>query len=129
MFRDDGRSVIIIDVLAPIEEVVDRIVSCDLIASSSLHGLVVAQGYGVQLGWVEFSGRLKGDGVKFADYFAAVSVPILPKPLQIRSRVSVAQLQAFVRDQPQAALESLRQPLLDTCPFRQRDSGPGGDHS
>ena len=65
----------LIDMLAPIEEVIDAISRCCFIYSSALHGLIVADAYGIPSRWVQFTDRLYGDGLKFADHFASIGRP------------------------------------------------------
>lgn len=58
-----------------VTRVIDQILSCDYILSSSLHGLIVAHTYGIPAIWVEFGGSpLMGDNVKFRDYFASLRI-------------------------------------------------------
>ncbi len=49
-----------------------QIASAEMVVSSSLHGLIVADAYGVPSIWIEPHGKIKGDGFKFADHFAFV---------------------------------------------------------
>jgi hypothetical protein len=58
----------VIDLQAPVEHVADAVASCDLVASSSLHGIIIAHAYGVAATWVEFRPLPSGDGSKFRDY-------------------------------------------------------------
>ena len=51
-----------------VEEFIDQIYSCQFIESSSLHGCIVAQAYGIPWKWVRIGNRLSGDDVKFADF-------------------------------------------------------------
>ncbi|MFI3314809.1 MAG: polysaccharide pyruvyl transferase family protein [Rikenellaceae bacterium] len=56
-----------------IERTIDSVVECSYILSSSLHGIIVAQAYGVAALWFEDS-ILLGDGFKFEDYFSSVNI-------------------------------------------------------
>lgn len=54
--------------------VVDKITQCESIVSSSLHGIICAHAYGIPAAWVAPNTKLKGDNIKFEDYFASVNV-------------------------------------------------------
>lgn len=56
-----------IDVTLPVEQFIDRVLECDRIVSSSLHGLVVADAYGIPSQHFPCKG-LVGGNFKFADY-------------------------------------------------------------
>lgn len=62
-------AVALIDVTAPWRDVVTQIVSCDVVLSSSLHGLVIAEAYGLPAVWIEVSSdRIHGGWFKYHDY-------------------------------------------------------------
>jgi pyruvyltransferase len=69
---EDAR---VIDISGGIEEVIEQIVACDRIASSSLHGIICADAYGVPAIWLHASDKPTGDGFKFRDYFSSVGRP------------------------------------------------------
>ena len=74
-YSDDSH-VKVIDLLTDdILQTTDEILACDRIISSSLHGVIVAQAYGIPAVWVRFSDKLSGDNVKFEDYFLSVGLP------------------------------------------------------
>jgi hypothetical protein len=73
-----GRYDNVINVLNPDPlEVARQIASCKKIVSSSLHGIIAAHAYGIPAAWVEFSNKLSGDGIKFADHFASVGAELV----------------------------------------------------
>ena len=55
-------------------KIIDRITSCKSIISSSLHGIICAHAYGIPAAWVKPFTKLKGDNVKFEDYFASIDI-------------------------------------------------------
>lgn len=66
---------LIIDVRKHPIDVLKDISSCDMILSSSLHGLVVADSYSIPNAWVRFSDKVLGSGFKFQDYAAGIGRP------------------------------------------------------
>ena len=67
-----ARPLRLIDIQDPIESVIDQLVSCDFIVSSSLHAIIAANAYGVPAMWGKFNGSHFGDDSKFADYYLSV---------------------------------------------------------
>ncbi|WKB55804.1 polysaccharide pyruvyl transferase family protein [Eleftheria terrae] len=77
----------LIDIQQDIESVVDQVVACEWLMSSSLHGLIVAHAYGIPALWVRLWELPSGDGSKFADHYEALGQPspaALPLCLQDR---------------------------------------------
>jgi len=70
-FRNNSDT-LIIDIESGIHNVVNQICSCQKIASSSLHGIIAADAYGVPSTWIKFSDNVIGNGFKFFDYFKSV---------------------------------------------------------
>ena len=64
----EDPAVRVIDVRQGWQQVVDEICSCDVIVSSSLHGLIVAEAFGIPASWIEITDGVVGDGFKFRDY-------------------------------------------------------------
>lgn len=63
----------IIDVQKDMEAVVDSISSSTVCISTSLHGLIIAQAYGIPWVWLEvFDNNLIGNEFKFQDFFSTL---------------------------------------------------------
>lgn len=77
MFRDVQLppGVRIIDVRKGVEAFVDDLCSCEVVLSSSLHGLIAADAYSIPNLWIEFSGKVIGGGFKFNDYYSSLDEP------------------------------------------------------
>lgn len=73
-FPTQDPQVKFIDVTSPDwRRTVDEICSCDVVLSSSLHGIIVAEAYDVPAVWVSASDRVLGQGFKFRDYYASTN--------------------------------------------------------
>lgn len=105
-----GRSeVTVIDVSAPPRRVLRHIDRCAHILSSSLHGVVVADGLGIPSAWLALSDRVVGARFKFQDYASALGCALDPRPLD--GREPLADLIAMTT--PPAQTVAMRQRLLD----------------
>lgn len=63
-----------IDVQKDIENVIDEISSSSVCISTSLHGLIIAQAYGVPWIWLEIiDNELRGGDFKFNDFFSTIN--------------------------------------------------------
>ena len=62
----------LIDVQRSPRTVLKEIAQCEYILSSSLHGIVVADGLGIPNAWLVLSNKVKGGEFKFRDYFSAI---------------------------------------------------------
>jgi len=64
------KGINIINPLQPVKSLIDEIVSSDFILSSSLHGLILSDAYGVPNQWLNLGTDIGGDGFKFVDYYS-----------------------------------------------------------
>ena len=63
----------VIDIQSPLFAIMDDIVKCEFILSSSLHGLIFSDSYGIPNGPMELSNNVHGGDHKFDDYFESVN--------------------------------------------------------
>lgn len=107
----------VIDIRSDIFKFVDEVRKCKRIVSSSLHGLIVADSYGIPSQWVKFSNRLHGDGVKFLDHFSSIdcrdttciNIEDIPLDLKFYNKI-----EPHIRRRDLNIDLNL---LLDSCPF------------
>jgi len=67
-----NKGFFIIDVLSPLEIFFKQLQQCEVIISSSLHGIIFAHAYNKPAVWVEISDKVAGDGFKFFDYYQSI---------------------------------------------------------
>lgn len=109
----------IINVLNTEEEMnnhrfINDVLSCDYIASSSLHGLIIADAYNIPSAWIELSNKLNGEGFKFRDYFMSVGrTDMLPLIVNVTTTINDV-FNKFSDYKLKIDLDL----LLDVCPFK-----------
>ncbi len=105
----------IIDIRAGIEEVLRQVNKCEVLLSSSLHGCIIGDAYGIPTAWVEISDKVVGGGFKFRDYYASTE----REPLRVdwRSCIDIAAAAEIAVRAPKSKLGI--EPLLRSFPYRQ----------
>lgn len=92
---------------------IDRLCDCDAVFSSSLHGLIVAEAYGIPNYWIQVSGNVLGNGFKFRDYFVSIGKTIT-EPIVLDENSDLGELKAA---QPWRPGRIDLKKLLAACPF------------
>ncbi|MBU1642941.1 polysaccharide pyruvyl transferase family protein [bacterium] len=90
---------------------IDDILSCEKIASSSLHGIITADAYGIPSTWIEFSDKVHG--FKFMDYFLSVKRTDT-KPLKVTEGTTLDAINSTFYDYK---TDIDLNKLLDSAPF------------
>jgi pyruvyltransferase len=116
--------VILIDPHLPVSEFANRISMCERVVSSSLHGLIIADAYGVPNVWAKFGDGIGGDGMKYWDYMASVGRAAWSEPpghLDYRvmpaDKIVEHALGASTEAANQSDVRVLQDRLMETCPF------------
>ncbi len=113
-----SKNILVIDLLKPVENVINDILSCKKTISSSLHGIITSQAYNIPSIWVKFSNDLAGDDTKFKDYFLSVGIipyngiKIINKKLSEREIYEI--FQKLKPKKPKINTKS----LWEACPLR-----------
>lgn len=106
----------LINVFSPVRQVLEEIASCEFVLSSSMHGLIVADSFGVPNQWLLLSrGRISE--YKFADYYSAFGIsgikPLLPQDVL---QGGPALLERLVADYARPGLAQIQQGLIGSFP-------------
>ena len=94
-------------------KIIDEILQCKRIISSSLHGLIIADAYDIPALHVSFSDKVVGTNFKFFDYYHSVNRKII-KPYQIKKRMSCEEILKFDFSY-RKRIDTDK--LLQACPF------------
>lgn len=95
-------------------QIIDKINECELIFSSSLHGIIVADSYGIPNVWVEFSDKVIGNGFKFRDYYSSVSRNITA-PVKIMKPINIDNINSY-KEEYHPPIYDCRK-IIEVCPF------------
>ena len=106
----------VIDIESGLEEFVRQVKSCRVIASSSLHGLICADAYGIPNVWIKLTDDVIGGDFKFRDYRLSIGSPD-PNPLVVTDNLSINEvMECAVRYEVKLDLNK----LINSCPFLDR---------
>lgn len=94
--------------------IVDDIISCKCILSSSLHGLILSDAYNVNNTWIQIKPLNKGNDFKFRDYFSSVGREYELTNLNTLNDVKIAIEKTNTWKRVSIDLN----PLRDCCPFK-----------
>ena len=97
-------------------EVIRQLAQCRTVISSSLHGLIVADSFGIPNMHVLFSDRPLGDGYKFDDYYSAYGVEHVQRDLRREPAPEIHEIEDSQRVTPEAAAEKKRL-MIESFPF------------
>jgi len=84
----------IINVTAGIHEFIDQLKECEMITSSSLHGLIAADAYGIPNYRVKISKLVHGGDFKYLDHYASVK-RVHHEPLQLTDTTKLDEVESL----------------------------------
>lgn len=99
-------------------EVIDEINSCEMVLSSSLHGIIVAEAYKIPNVWVEIKEPIVGDisrRFKFYDFYSSIGKEI-ESPFLLEKNTDIETILSL-RNHYQEARNYSIIPLVQSCPF------------
>ncbi len=114
---EDTDEVKIIDIRGGLWSTVNAVCECEHIVSTSLHGLILADAYGVPNAWAKLGDDIPGGTFKFNDYYRAIGAGDSLPTVSLTETVDQLCRASLKRE---VALDLDR--LLRACPFRWPDA-------
>lgn len=93
---------------------IDQICQCETIASSSLHGLIVSEAYGIPNLWIKLKGSKLTDDFKYHDFFLSIGRD--REAFEIDHPITKNELWTAVQKWKKGNINLA--PLLASCPFK-----------
>jgi pyruvyltransferase len=95
-------------------EIVHQINQCEVILSSSLHGLIVSDAYNIPNVWIMLSNNISGGYFKYLDYFSAVNRH-QKEPVNLINKDIIPE--NIIMEYPYEPIVFDKEKLLKSCPF------------
>jgi pyruvyltransferase len=102
----------IIDICSDTYSFVDSLKECEKVVSSSLHGIIAADSYGIPNMWIKMSDKVGGHGFKFDDYFLSVN-----RKTKCVNIFDETDLNFVINEIPDYEMDINLDLLYDSCPF------------
>ncbi|MBY6414500.1 polysaccharide pyruvyl transferase family protein [Rhodococcus sp. BP-252] len=112
------KKITLIDPSRKPAKVIADITSCDFVMSTSLHGLIVADSYGIPNAWIELDREIGGAGYKFEDYYSVFDGKAVQHSSDLtRDDDEIARLRTEYRPIPN--LTEIQDNLIAAFPYRE----------
>lgn len=97
-----------------VEDVINQILSCEHVISSSLHGLILSESYSVPNIWIKVSDNILGGNFKYLDYYGSLGLTnVLPR--RIDGHETLNEILSFFEDYRKGRIDLKN--LIDAAPF------------
>ncbi|MCD6527972.1 MAG: polysaccharide pyruvyl transferase family protein [Desulfuromonas sp.] len=109
--------VVFIDIFSDTIEFLQQVAQCEVVLSSSLHGLVAADALQIPNAWIRLSDNVRGNDFKFADYYSVFGLEEM-QPYPFSAGTDVESLYNIYETYNRPQIDRIKQELLDAFPFR-----------
>lgn len=98
-------------------DIIDQISQCEMIASSSLHGLIISDAYGIPNVWMCLDKKTGGGEFKFRDYFGGVQRKF--ERYMVKEEIELEEIIKYCGKYQGITFD--KNALLGSCPFMRSD--------
>lgn len=113
IIENNPKNYHVINMLDPVEKVTQEILESKVIYSSSLHGIIVSDAYGIPNSWIGAKNEVCCQDFKFADYLSSVNRP--QRRYMYENLFSGAIKPSTCS---RSLIKTLQNNLISTCPFK-----------
>lgn len=111
------KNIHVIDVCQPVEKVIDEVLSCKKIFSSSLHGLILADTYKIPNLWIGINNLIQGIGFKYLDYYSITNRNPVAR-LQLNPRMKLSEYTKYCK---KSKITVDLDKFWEVCPLRREN--------
>ena len=97
-------------------KVIEQIARCEIVLSSSLHGLIIADALQIPNAWIKLSDSVGPNDFKFYDYYSIYDITNI-KPFPLSANDTSDSLAVIHESYQRPGLEQLKKGLLKAFPF------------
>jgi len=108
--------VTIIDIFSETIDFLEQVARCEIILSSSLHGLIIADALRIPNGWIKLSKKVRGNDYKFSDYYSVFGLEKM-HPYPFSEESTTKDLDTLCQTYNRPGLEKIKQQLFEAFPF------------
>lgn len=96
------------------QDFIDEICSCDIVMSSSLHGIIIAEAYGIPAIWTKFGEYVNGWDFKFIDFYESIEKKNI-EPFIANRYLSIKDIERIADEWKPGIIDT--ETIIDSCPF------------
>lgn len=106
-----------IDVFSGTIEFIKQVAACEVVLSSSMHGLITADALGVPNAWIRLSDNVWGKDFKFHDYYSVFNLANV-KPYPLTRETTLQEIMDITENYSRPGISEVKERLINSFPFK-----------
>lgn len=106
-----------IEIFSGTQDFIRQVAACEVVLSSSLHGLTTADALGVPNGWIRVSDKVRGADFKFKDYYSIFDMDN-PIPFPLAAGTRQKDVLRLTESYSRPGLAQIKSGLMRSFPYK-----------